>query len=80
MTFNKWLDTLLDEKRIDTQATLTVEGQLGTNYIPVACLVEAIKATSANERAAIKRTLVRLDFMHQPILPYLAHLARAIAL
>jgi hypothetical protein len=80
MTFNKWLDTFLSEKGIDLETTLTAEGASGTNYIPLACLVDAIKAAPASEQRQIKHGIVRLDFYNAPVLPFFNHLAGAIAL
>jgi hypothetical protein len=78
--FTKWLDTFIAEKGIDTETVLTVEGASGANYIPLGCLVDAIKSAPATEQRAIKHTIVRLDFINAPVLPYFGHLARAIAL
>lgn len=79
-SFTKWLDTLIDEKGIDLGQVLEVEGKSGLNCIPVECLVDAIKTAPAHEQAGIKSTIVRLDFLNQPIVPYFRHLAQAIAL
>lgn len=79
MTFSKWLDTLIQEKQIDVDRVLTVQGPSGPNFMPIACVIEAIKGAPASERAAIKTMIVRLDFANAPIVPYLQHLAQAIA-
>jgi hypothetical protein len=77
--FGKWLDTFLSEKGIDTEETLEVEGPSGTNWMPVGCLVEAIKGAPKGEQEGIRSMLVRIDFQNAPVRPYLVHLARAIA-
>ena len=80
-SFNRWIDTFLDEKGIDGEETLEVEASDGTtNIIPVGCLVEAFKGTSTGEQRAIKRTLVLIDFKNGDVRHYLTHLAKAIAL
>lgn len=79
MRFEKWLDVFLSEKGIDLEHRFLVDGPSGENSIPVACLVDAIKAAPKHERDGIKGMMVRLDFVNAPILPYLAHLAKAIA-
>lgn len=80
MTFNKWLDTLIEEKGIDTEQLFEVEGASGLNIIPLGCVVEAIKATCKQEQAAIKAMLVKIDFVNGDIVDYFKHLAQAIAI
>lgn len=59
---------------------LEVEGVSGTNWIPVGVLVDAMKATTTTEQAAIKRMIVRIDFVNGDVLHYFRHLAKAIAI
>mgnify|MGYP003652840099 CR=1 FL=1 len=78
-SFSKWLDTFIDEKGIDLNHTLTAEGPSGTNWIPVAVLVEMMKNTSPQEQAGIKSMIVRIDFHAGDVLDYFSHLAKAVA-
>lgn len=80
MQFEKWLDTFVDEKGIDTEYILEVEGESGTNWIPVGVLMDAMKATTPGEQASIKTMIVRIDFVNGNVLDYFLHLARAIAI
>lgn len=80
MTFNTWLDTFIDEKGLDTDATLEAEGPSGTNIIPLSILIDAIKGAPEKERQAIKHKIIGLDFVNAPVMPFFAHLARAIAI
>ena len=80
MQFAQWLDTFVEEKGIDTEQILEVEGVSGTNWIPVGVLVDAMKFTTADEQAAIKKVIVRIDFANGNVLPYFKHLAKAIAI
>jgi hypothetical protein len=50
------------------------------NYIPLNCLIDAIKNTSNNEQNNIKSMLVKIDFYHKDVLHYFKHLAQAIAI
>jgi hypothetical protein len=80
--FAKWIDTFLDEKGVDLDHTFTVETPgafWNTHMIPVYVVVNAAKSVSAAEQAVIKTTLVKLDFLNQPVLPYFEHLAKALA-
>ena len=79
MSFDKWLDTFLEEKGIDLGKIIIVDGEYGANFIPVECVVEAMKATTKEEQAAIKNTLVRIDFMNGNVYHYFEHLAKALA-
>ena len=78
-TFDAWIDTFLDEKGIDPQHLFTITGPTGTeNIIPVGVVIEHAKIASPAEQAAIKNTLVRIDF-HNNVLHYLEFLATCIA-
>ena len=80
MTFNEWLDTLVEEKGYDTEEIFEVMGASGMNLIPLGCVLDAIKDAPEHERQAIKTVVVRLDFLNQDIRGYFRHLAQAIAL
>lgn len=79
MTFNKWLDTFVSEKGIDLEQVLEVEGPSGTNWIPVACLLDVMKQAPKHEQAGIKTMIVKIDFRNGDVLHYFKHLAKAIA-
>lgn len=78
--FEKWLDTLISEKGIDTETVLEVSGTSGANFIPLECLISTIKQAPKHERDGIKTMLVKIDFVNGSILDYFRHLARAIAI
>jgi hypothetical protein len=82
MTFTKWIDRLVEEKGIDPEDVLEVEGPSGLNMIPVGCLVDALKNAHPREQKAIRAMIVRIDLVApgpKPILDYFRHLAQAIA-
>jgi hypothetical protein len=78
--FSNWIDTFLCEKGIGSDTLLEVEGNSGLNVIPVGCLVDAMKAASSGEQRSLKAAIVRIDFVNADVLPFLRHIARAIAL
>jgi hypothetical protein len=80
MKFNTWIDTLISEKNIDTEATFDVEGERGTNVIPYGVVIEGIKNTSTSEQTQIKKTLVMIDFKNGDVCHYLRHLGQALAI
>jgi hypothetical protein len=79
-SFDRWIDTFIEEKGIDTEYLLTVEGLLGKNYIPVGCVIEAMKEAPKNEQQAIKNMIIKIDFANGNVIRYFEHLAQAIAL
>ena len=81
MKFEKWLDTLIEEKELDTEATFEVEGpEWGWNLIPLGCVIEAIKSSPRHEQAKIKNMIVKIDFVNGDVMDYFKHIAQAIAL
>jgi hypothetical protein len=80
MTFPTWIDTFISEKGLDLDHVLEAEGASGRNFIPLAVLVDAIKAAPDQERRAIKHKIVKLDFINAPVMPFFTHLAQAIAI
>jgi len=82
--FDKWLDTLLEEKGIDPESTIAFDGpsaKSGTyNFMMLDVVVEALKNTSPAEQAAVKNMLVKIDFVNGDVVDYLRHLAGALVL
>jgi len=79
MNFTTWLNALISEKNINIEQTLQVEGESGTNWIPVECVLDAIKSASKAEQQGIKKTMVAIDFRNGDVLHFIKHLAQAIA-
>ena len=80
MRFEQWIDTLVEEKEMDPEQILEVEGPSGLNQIPLGVVIEAIKTAPAHEQKAIKEVVVWLDFLNADIVRYFRHLAQAIAI
>lgn len=80
MTFTKWLDTFITEKGLDLEQAFTVKGKSGDNFIPLGCVIDAIKSAPAREQSAIKDMVVKIDFRNGNVCHYFAHLAQAIAI
>jgi hypothetical protein len=80
MRFNDWLDTFTAEKGLDAEQTFSVRGPSGENHIPLGCILDAIKSTTPAEQAAIKNTIVKIDFCNGDVCHYFGHLAQAIAI
>jgi hypothetical protein len=80
MNFTNWLATFVEEKGIDTEEIITVNGASGPNMIPVGCLIEAMNQAPKNEQAGIKAMIVKIDFVNGDVMHYFKHLAQAIAI
>lgn len=80
MTFDKWIDTFIDEKGIDRETMLEVEGPSGMNFIPVQCIVDMMKIAPEREQRVIKDTIVKIDFLNRDVLHYFKFLAKAVAM
>jgi len=80
MTFNKWIDTLVSEKGLDTEHVFEVEGKhWGLNSIPLGVVVEHMKIATSREQNQIKDVIVKIDFANGDVMHFFNHLAGAIA-
>lgn len=77
--FSKWLDTFVEEKELDTDIVLEVEGKRAINYIPLECLLKAIKQAPSHEQEEIKAMLIKIDFWNGDVIGYFRHHAQTIA-
>lgn len=79
MNFKNWLSKFIDEKGIDREKIIEAEGESGTNFIPVQCLIDLMIQAPENEQRGIKDMIVKIDFRNGDVLHYFAHLAKAVA-
>lgn len=79
-SFSQWLDTFVEEKELDQEGILEVEGPSGLNLIPLASVLSAIKQAPEHEQTAIKDKLVKLDFVNADVNDFFKHLAGALAI
>lgn len=79
--FSRWLDRFLSEKGVPLESELgAVDGPSGPNWgLTVRDVVDAMKRAPSHEQAKLKRAILVLDFRASPIVPFLRHLAGAIA-
>ena len=82
MRFNKWIDTLLEEKGIDVEESLTVfkggDKNAESRELTVGFIVEHIKVTGAETPAMVKNALVRIDFANGDVRDFLAHIGASL--
>ena len=77
-SFEKWLDTFIEEKGIDLEDTFSLEGDESFHIFEVGNVIENIKKAPPQEQAKIKDMLVKIDFNNGNVLDYLQHLAKAL--
>lgn len=70
-----WLMRLIEEKGIDTEEIVEVEGKSGTNFIPLSVILEHILAAPKHEQEQMRKALVMIDFRNGDITHYFKHLA-----
>ena len=78
-SFNKWLDTFVEEKGIDLGQILEIKTENNTHYFEVGNIIENIKATTPEEQEEIKNMIVKIDFYNGDVVDYFKHLAQALA-
>ena len=74
-----YIYTLIEEKGLNLQTTIDVEGQSGLNIIPLGVVVEHILIAPTHEQKQIKNTLVKIDFHNGDVMHFFTFLAKAIA-
>jgi len=75
-----WINKFVGEKELDTDHVFEVEGASGFNLIPLAVVVEYITIATKQEQAAIKKMLIKIDFVNGDVMHFFNHLAKAIAI
>jgi hypothetical protein len=82
MTFSTWLDTLVEEKGLDTDYVFTEysdDPQKPLVYIPLKVVIEAVKKAPEAEQAEIKKTLVGIDHENGDVMHLFDYLAAGMA-
>jgi hypothetical protein len=78
--FSRWLNTFLQEKKIDLDSPIDVTDREGTpHWMTVGVIVEALHNANDREQAAVKNTLVKIDFLNGNVYPFFAYLAVCMA-
>jgi len=80
MHFQKWLDTFVSEKGIHLDDRFEVSGASGTNSFTYGMIVDAIKAAQPDEQKAVKRQIVKIDFVNGDVRHFFRHLGKCFAI
>ena len=78
-SFDKWLDTFIEEKEIDIHNVVEVKTEKNTHFFEIGNIIENIKATTQEEQEQIKDMIVKIDFHNGDVVDYFTHLAKALA-
>jgi len=77
-SFNKWIDTFIEEKGIDTNHTFEIEKNDELHLIDIANVIAFIKGVDLNAKSKIKSTLVKIDFLNGDVDHFFKYLAKGI--
>ena len=75
----KYIHTLVSEKGLDLEQVIEVQGESGTNFIPLGVVLEHIDICNESEYQQIVRTLAKIDFHNGDLMHFFTYLAKAIA-
>jgi len=75
-----YLNNLINEKsNLDLNAPIEVMGASGVNFMTLETVVEHILIAPVSEQQAIRKMLVKIDFLNGDCMHFFKHLAQAIA-
>ena len=78
--FANWLDTFVEEKGINTEQILEVNGRSGINFIPVFAVINQMKAFDTNTQEIARTRLVQIDFKNGDVLHFIKYIAVKMAI
>ena len=79
LVWNKWLDTFVEEKDIDTGFTFEFEDKNGFHIVEVADVIAFIKKLGWDHKTKIKDTFVKIDFMNGDPMHFMSYMAKGMA-
>lgn len=75
-----YLNTLLEEKGISQETIIEAQGkEWGTNFIPVAAVVDFLSNADKATQEKAKSTLIKIDFHNGDVMHFLTYVAEFIA-
>lgn len=74
-----WIYTLIEEKNLNLETIIEVNGDSGLNIMPLGVVVEHILIANKTEQNQIKNTLVKIDFHNGDVMHFFTFLAQALA-
>ena len=80
MKFEKWLDTMVEEKGLNLDHTFEYNGpEWGMNMIPLEAVIELIKGFHPQTQQTTKNRLVEIDFKNGDVMHFFGYIAQKMA-
>lgn len=76
LVWNKWLDTFVDEKGIDTGHCFEFEDKHGFHIVETATVIDYVKKLGWDHKTKIKDTFVKIDFMNGDPMHFMGFMAK----
>lgn len=77
MTFNKWIDTFIEEKGIDLEESFDLTDDKGQFHVmPYGVVIEHMKIATKQEQIQIRDVIVKIDFHNGDVRHFFRHLAK----
>ena len=78
MTFEKWLDTFIDEKELDRNYVFEIKYEDTTHLMKFKALTESIIALPEKHRKKIKNKLIAINIRNGNFMDFLNYVAEAL--
>ena len=78
--FKSWLNRFVDEKGLDREEMIVVDGPSGENIMNLGVVLEHLLIAPDREQSAVRDMIVRIDFVNGNVMHYFKHLAKALAI
>ena len=78
--FKSWLNRFVDEKGLDREEMIVVDGPSGENIMNLGVVLEHMLIAPDREQSAVRDMIVRIDFVNGNVMHYFKHLAKALAI
>tara|TARA_R100001460_G_scaffold33840_2_gene66065 strand:- start:345 stop:647 length:303 start_codon:yes stop_codon:yes gene_type:complete len=77
-SFNKWIDTFVEEKDLDINFTFEIEKNEELHLIELSNVISYIKGVDLKTKNKIKSTFVKIDFLNGDVYDFFKYLAKGI--
>ena len=74
--FNKWFDTFVEEKGIDTGFTFEFDEAGMFHMVETAVVIDWVKKLDPETKAKIKSNFVKIDFMNGDVMHFMEFIAK----
>mgnify|MGYP001297475073 FL=1 len=76
MAFNKWFDTFIEEKGIDTGFTFEFDEAGMFHLVETAVVIDWVKKLDPETKAKIKNNFVKIDFVNGNVMHFMEFMAK----